>query len=63
MLGRNKGGAEIVIGKFEDFPAGVNEEIEDALGNILSIISGPSASVSDTADDAGRRGCGERLLS
>ena len=53
MLGRSKGGAEIVIGKFEEFPAVVNEEIEDALSNTLSIVSGPSASVSDTADDAG----------
>ena len=63
MLGRSKGGAKVVVGKFEDFTAGVNKEIDDALGNKLSIISGPSASVSDTVDDAGRQGCGERLLS
>ena len=45
MLGRNNGGAEIVVGKFEDSLAGVNEEIGDALGYNLTIISGSIASM------------------
>ena len=62
MLGRNNGEAEIVVGKFEDSLAGVNEEIGDALGYNLTIISGSIASMPNTVDDAGSRGCGERLL-
>ena len=62
MLDRSKGGANIVTGKFEEFLAGVNEGIEDALSNTLSVIIGPSASVSDTVCDAGSRGCEGRLF-
>ena len=63
MFGRNKGGAKLVAGEFEDSLSGVNKGIEDALRYILSVISGPIASVSSTVDDAGGRGCGECLLS
>ena len=62
MLCRNNGGAEIVVGKSEDSLAGVNEEIGDALGYNLTIISGSIVSMPNTVDDAGSRGCGARLL-
>ena len=53
VLGRNNGGAEIVVSKIEDSLTGMNKEIEDALGCKLTIISGPITSVSHTVDDAG----------
>ena len=62
VLGRNNGGAKIVVGKFEDYLTGANKGIEDALGYKLFIISGPLMSVSNTVDDAENRGCGECLL-
>ena len=37
MLGRNNEGAKIVVSKFEGSLTGESEEIEDALGNALSI--------------------------
>ena len=40
VLGRRKREAKIVIGESEDFPAGANNVIADALENELSIISG-----------------------
>ena len=40
VLGRRKREAKVVIGKSEDFPAGVNNVNADALKNGLSIISG-----------------------
>ena len=55
VFGRSKGGAESVASRFEDFIAGGSEEIDDTLGNTLSAISGPSASVSDIGNEAGRR--------
>ena len=58
MLGRNNGGADIVVGEFEDSLTGVTRDIEDAQGYNL-IFSGPTASVSQTVGDAGDRGCGE----
>ena len=58
----NNGGAKIVVGKSEYSLADANKVIVDALGYKLSITSGPLASVSDTVDDAGNRGCGECLL-
>ena len=62
VLGRNNGGAKIVVGEFEDSLAGAHKGIEDALGYKLSIISGPLASVSNTVGDTGKRGCGGCLL-
>ena len=40
VLGRHKRGAKIVIGETEEFPAGGNNGITDALENELSLISG-----------------------
>ena len=62
MLGRNNGGAKIVVGKFGDSLTDGNKGVEDALGYKLSTFVGPLASESDTEDDAGNRGCGGRLL-
>ena len=56
MFGRSRGGAEFVAGRFEDFAADVSEEIDEALGNTLSIISGSVASESNIGSEAGRRG-------
>ena len=53
MLGRNNGGAGIIVGKLEYSLTGMNNEIEDALGCKLIVISGPITSVSHTEDDAG----------
>ena len=57
VLGRSKGGAKVVVGEFEDFPAGVNKEIADALENKLSVISGPEpgVSVTVTVTEVGRQ--------
>ena len=63
MLGRSNGGVRIVVGKFKGFSVGGNDVIDDALEYTLSMISGTSASVSDTMDDATNRGRGERSLS
>ena len=62
VLGRKNGGAKTVVGTLEDSLTGANKGVEDALGYKLSIITGPLASVSNTVDDAGNRGCGECLL-
>ena len=43
MLGENNEGAKIVVGKFENSLTGENEEVADAQGNTLSIISGSIA--------------------
>ena len=61
VLGGNNGGADIVVGKFEDSPTGVTRDPVDAQGYSL-IFSGPTASVSKAVGDAGDRSCGERLL-
>ena len=63
MLGRSNGGVRIVVGKFKNSLAGGNDVIDDALEYTLSMISGTSASVSDTMDDAKNRGRGRRSLS
>ena len=55
VFGRSKGRSESVASRFEDFIAGVSEEIDDALGNTLSVISVPSAPVSDIGNEVGRR--------
>ena len=62
VFGRIKGGAKLDVGEFEDSLSGDNKGVEDALRYILSVISGPIASESDTVDDTGNRGCGECLL-
>ena len=62
MLGRNREGAKIVAGKSEDSLTGESEGVKGALEYKLTVISGPLASVSNTVDKTGDRGCGERLL-
>ena len=52
VLGRNSGGAVIVIGMFEDSLTDVTRDIGDAQGYNL-IFSGPTGSVSKTVSDAG----------
>ena len=62
VLGRNNGGAEVVVGKLEDSLTCMNKGIEGALGCDLTIVSGPILSVSQADDGAGKRGCGKDLL-